>query len=69
MSKYVKKKTLACNIHVVTTVLNKSKEKANSIPSTCDKTAYKMERKSSSWEDAQSAQLGTSVIRVMSSVT
>lgn len=43
--------------------------KANSIPSTRDKTAYEMETKGSGWEDAQSAQPGTGVIRVMSSVT
>jgi hypothetical protein len=55
----LRKKTLACNIHVLTIVLGKSKEKANSLPSTYDKTAYEMDRNGSSWEDAQSAQLGS----------
>lgn len=58
----LKKKTLVCNMYVITTVLSNSKEKANSLPSTCDKTAFEMDRNGSRWEDARSAQLGTGVI-------
>lgn len=57
-----KKKTLVCNIHVITTVLSNSKEKANSLPNSCDKTVFTIDRNGSSWEDARSAQLGTGVI-------